>query len=354
MEPLHRLPFYLLALLLLGFSTPSTGSAKSLRPAGKIQILASGRKVSLRGISVVSSRVIWVSGDHGTIARSLDGGKSWTWMSVPGLENRDFRSLHAFGSGVALAAAAGAPALIVRTVNGGVNWNEVYRNGAPASFLDGIAFWDQKRGLAYGDPLDGRLLVLSTENGGARWSELPAGQRPPTVEGEAGFAASGTSIRAWGSGMSLIATGGKRALLWESRDFGRSWTTRTCPIRQGAPSQGIFSVAVSGNDWVVVGGDYRRSAERNGVACWSSDGGRTWSAPKVAPGGYRSAVEALGGPRFLATGPNGTDLSVDGGFVWHPISPQGFHAIGREPNGAGAYLVGSGGRIAHFSSGSGQ
>ena len=33
---------------------------------------------NLRGLSAVSSSVIWASGTHGTYLRTLDGGTTWT------------------------------------------------------------------------------------------------------------------------------------------------------------------------------------------------------------------------------------------------------------------------------------
>ncbi len=334
--------------MLLVASAPPAGAGGIGKTGATIRLLAAGRDISLRAVSAVSSTIVWTSGEKGTIARSLDGGRTWSWMTIPGFGDRDFRVLRAFDAKTAVAAAAGSPAVIVRTTDGGRHWSQVYRNDAAASFLDGMGFWDRQRGLAYGDPLDGRFLVLATEDGGASWRELAAARRPPAQPGEAGFAASDSSLRTWDAGMALIATGGRRARLWVSSDFGRSWTQRTCPIRQGASSQGIFSVAVDGARWVVVGGDYRRPADRQGVACWSADGGVTWSAPTNPPGGYRSAVEALGDRRFLATGPNGTDLSIDGGATWRPIGTLGFHALARPPHGDIVFLVGAGGRIARF------
>ncbi len=42
--------------------------------------------------------------------------------------------------------------------------------------------------------LQGKLLILRTFDGGATWSELPEEQRPQVLEGQGGFAASGTCL----------------------------------------------------------------------------------------------------------------------------------------------------------------
>ena len=53
-------------------------------------------KASLRGLSVVNEKVIWASGTGGTVIRTIDGGKSWKVMAVPGAEKLDFRDVEAF------------------------------------------------------------------------------------------------------------------------------------------------------------------------------------------------------------------------------------------------------------------
>src|SRR5436853_7150874 len=63
--------------------------------------------VSLRGISVVSSKIAWASGSGGTWLRTLDGGTTWTAAVVPGAEELDFRDIEAFDANTAYLLAAG-------------------------------------------------------------------------------------------------------------------------------------------------------------------------------------------------------------------------------------------------------
>ena len=42
--------------------------------AQTVKLLNSGSKASLRGLSVVSDDVVWVSGSAGSVGRSVDGG----------------------------------------------------------------------------------------------------------------------------------------------------------------------------------------------------------------------------------------------------------------------------------------
>src|SRR3989337_1029518 len=81
--------------------------------AQKVEILHENKDVSLRGLSVVTDKIIWVSGSKGTVGKSLDGGKTWSWNSVPGYESRDFRDIEAFDNRTAVILAIASPAQIL-------------------------------------------------------------------------------------------------------------------------------------------------------------------------------------------------------------------------------------------------
>ena len=81
---------------------------------------------SFRGLSVVDDSVAWVSGIKGVVGKSTNGGIKWTFTQVKGFEKWDFRSLYAFNSNEAVIANAGSPAHILRTNDGGKNWDILY------------------------------------------------------------------------------------------------------------------------------------------------------------------------------------------------------------------------------------
>src|SRR5260370_8171492 len=62
---------------------------------------------SLRGLSAVSADVIWASGTGGTVIKTVDGGKTWAVMVVPGAEKLDFRGIRAFDDKTALIMSSG-------------------------------------------------------------------------------------------------------------------------------------------------------------------------------------------------------------------------------------------------------
>src|SRR6516164_1788645 len=95
-----------IALLIAFAFSLSSASAQA------IHNLVDNGKISLRGLSVVDDRVVWVSGSSGTVGRSLDGGKSWEWTIVKGFEKRDFRDIEAFDGNRAIVIAVAEPANI--------------------------------------------------------------------------------------------------------------------------------------------------------------------------------------------------------------------------------------------------
>src|ERR1700733_15976538 len=82
--------------------------------AQTIQTLSYGTNTSLRGLSVVDDKTIWVSGSNGTIGRSIDSGHTWKWMVVHGFEHAEFRDIEAFDETAAVIMGAGSPAYILR------------------------------------------------------------------------------------------------------------------------------------------------------------------------------------------------------------------------------------------------
>ena len=315
-------------------------------------VQASGTKASLRGLSVVDDRTAWACGSNDTVLRTLDGGATWTILPVPGAETTDFRDVEAFGPDEAVVMGIDRPATIFRTTDGGRTWTRTFADDSPGIFLDGLAFFDEERGLAVGDPMAGRFFFISTTDGGATWAPLPEASRPAALEGEAAFAASGASLAVLDGDRAWLCTGGTASRVWRSEDRGRHWQPASSALLAGSPSAGGFSIAFcDGQRGITVGGDYKAEAEAVGNAAVSVDGGRTWaSVIAMPPGGFREAVAFVPGvspPVAVTVGPSGSDFSLDLGKTWTPIvTPAGLHALGFAKRGQAGWAVGRGGLIA--------
>lgn len=345
---LSLLAFAPVALSVAACAAPTAAPPVPSLPRIELEPLASGVASSLRGLSVVDAHTAWASGAEGAIGRSVDGGATWSFRPPAGLEERDFRDVHGFSAERALALAVGSPGLLLETVDGGATWTERWRDERPETFLDGLDCAGG-RCVAFGDPIDGRFVLLLSEDEGRSWRAL---EGPAALPGEAAFAASGRSIRlAPGEpfGVALGTGGGSRPRLLLSADGGATFRAGQPPLAAGSPSKGVFALArLADGEWVAVGGDYRAEGERAGTAARSEGGGTSFCPPVAPPAGYRSAVEALPDGVLIATGPNGTDLSADGGASWSSVAAQGFHVVAASPDGALVLLAGSDGRLARL------
>lgn len=315
-----------------------------------------GRESSLRGLAAVSSEVAWATGSRATVALTTDGGATWTQVAPPSIEGLDVRDVHALDAERAwiMTAGPGEASRILYTEDGGASWTEQRRETDEKSFLDGFDFWDERRAIAYGDPLaDGRFQILITEDGGANWT--PAAAAPLALDsGEAAFAASGTGIRALGVRDAAFVTGASngRARLWSTPDFCTSWDVVELPMPAPKPSAGAFSAAWHGSGaGVVVGGDFG-ARDMGGAqnAAWTSDHGLTWQAPVVGPRGQRAGSACLeigdgATVEFLATGQTGTDISRDGGRTWEPFFDEGFHCVDGSRQDGTVWFAGPRGKV---------
>lgn len=316
---------------------------------------ASGTKARLRGLSPVGEQVAWASGTGGTFVRTADGGTTWRAGTVAGASALDFRDVHAVDALTAILLSIGGGDLsrILKTTDGGATWATLYVNKDPKGFLDAIAFRDLDHGLAFGDPVDGRFVLLATEDGGKTWTPTAPERMPLALPDEGAFAASGTCLVVGEGGHAWFATGGAKVTrVFRSTDRGRTWTAHETPVRAGSPSSGIFSLAFYDADrGIAVGGDYKEPGRAGPLVALTSDGGRTWRLPGGRPpGGYRSAVAYVPGTlgrTLVAVGPTGSDVSTDGGGDWRPLGTAGFHAAGFASPTAG-WAVGEDGSVARF------
>ena len=308
--------------------------------AQTVQVIVADKKTSLRGLSVVSDKVIWVSGSNGTVGKSIDGGDTFTWMTVKGFEKTDFRDIEAFDAKTAIIMGVDAPAYILRTADGGQSWEVVYENKTKGMFLDAMEFWNEMSGIVIGDPIDNKIFIARTFDGGKTWRALPDQYFPTADKGEACFASSGTNIAALNLQEAVFITGGTR-----SRMFIRDKKIEL-PILQGKETTGANSVGVKHlkkkNTIIIVGGDFTTKDSTFKNCCITTDGGNSFTAPVIAPHGYRSCVEFLEGDTWLTCGLNGVDYSKDDGKTWGLISKEGFNVCRKSKKGKAVFFAGNG------------
>jgi photosystem II stability/assembly factor-like uncharacterized protein len=315
-------------------------------------VMTSGVDTNLRGLSVVApvagrtgaAVVVWASGSNGVILKSVDSGKNWERVTVPGAEELDFRGVRAFSTASAyvMSSGEGDKSRIYKTDDGGATWKMQFTDTRPTFFLDAIACDGELKCAALSDPVDGKLLIVRTTDG-ENWQIAPGDAMPVALKDEGAFAASNSSLRLLrGAGRQhdmaqlVFATGGvSGARVFFSPDFGKSWTVTDTPMAGGNASSGIFSVLRTGVTVVLVGGDYKKPESAEKTAAYSTDGGKSYMLAATGPSGYRSGVAIAGARRLVAVGPGGSDLSDDGGRTWKRADATALNGVESVAGGRG-------------------
>ncbi len=321
----------------------------------KIELIDSSQvNCSFRGLSVVTDEVVWVSGSKGTVGRSVDGGKTWIWVKVPGFSTSDFRDIEAFDKNRAVIMASGTPAVILKTVDGGKTWKLVFKDERPEMFLDAMDFWDDKRGMMVGDPINGHFVLLETKDGGDTWKLWDTAACPMALDSEAVFAASGTSLRCWGKTGFGFVTGGARSAFYHKAAKNKTWKEyRLSFSRMGIPSQGAFSLARSNKHWLFAGGDYEQDTAFRPYSFEYNllDPVELVENYYEVSHGYKSSIEVVVTDMVIVTGTSCTEVGhfrqINGQtkeFRFSKIG-DGFHVVRKAKKGKAVFFAGGKGRI---------
>ena len=238
----------------------------------------------------------WIGGDNGFVARTSDGGRSWTQMQLGTKDGVNDIYFRGEDKGYALAGER-----VFSTTDGGQNWREErilrageFGRGAPE--LYSIRFADKKNGWIVGSINDGDdvvdSLVLHSSDGGALWRKV----RVPTHHQllHLDFI---NDKRGWivGANGSILTTD----------DAGETWRKQ-----------------LSGTLSTIYHIDFRDSEKgwavgEKGLILKTENGGGTWE--QVASGVQRTllSVEFVNDKNGWAIGRGGSILrSDDGGRTW--------------------------------------
>lgn len=273
-------------------------------------------------------------------------------MQVNACSTCDFRDIEAFDDKQAIIINSGYPAIIYKTNDGGNSWQEVFRKNDSSYFLDAMDFWDNKRGLILADPIDGRFVLLKTEDGGQNWQHVESDMCPKAFEGEAVFAASGTSLRCWGKNSFAFVSGGSQTRLFL---FEKGLTKHAyfhVPFVSGKNTQGAFGLSkpFQGNLIAVCGGDYTdANGDNTAFAIFSFKKPKWYGSKSVEPiTGYKSCVEFIGNNYLIICGTNGVEWvqQKNNYFSNAEISGKSFNTIAKAKKGNSVYLAGTKGTIA--------
>jgi photosystem II stability/assembly factor-like uncharacterized protein len=330
--------------------TPSQGTPS----AAALEEQRSGTTKLLQAVSPLDANVVWVSGHGGTWLRTTDGGGTWAGGVVPGADSLEFRDVHAASATEAwlLSAGPGDRSRVYHTSDAGRSWQLQWTNQEPAGFYDCLSFWDGRRGIVYGDAVDGALRVLRTEDGGRSWRLVPSSALPAALAGEGGFAASGTCVATGAGGRAWIAAGNAaRARVFRTSDYGATWSASDAPVG-GGEGAGLTSISmVDENTGTAFGGNLAVRDVRTDNVVRTTDGGRSWTVLphlSIAGAAYGGThVPGTAGRTLVVVGPGGADVSFEGAQTWATIDSRPWWGIGSAGPTA-TWITGPEGRIARI------
>ncbi|MDG1195773.1 MAG: oxidoreductase [Polaribacter sp.] len=286
---------------------------------------------NIRAIQGTNSETIYYVGSKGDFGFTADGGKSWLIKHITYQDSiiPNFRSLAKNGDNL-FALSIANPALLYK-----ISKNKtalVYTENHKKAFYDALQFFDDgKHGIAVGDPTEECASIILTSDGGNSWHKISCANLPKFAEGEAFFAASNTNIKTMGSTV-WVASGGTKARVLKSEDYGVTWDIFETPIIKGNGPQGIYSIDFTDEkNGIVIGGDYSKPEENKGNKAITKDGGKTWTlvANNQNPN-YKSCVQYVpntNGKEVFAVGKTGISFSNDSGNTWTEVSKESYYTI---------------------------
>lgn len=317
-----------LVLLCTSTSCRQAESAQTIIANPRWEVQYADSSALFIGLFAVDSNIVWAAGSGGRVARTIDGGTTWTVRVVPGADSLQFRDVQGFSANdaVVLSIGNGPSSRIYRTSDGGKTWTLAFRNEDPKAFFDCLAFWDRERGFAFSDSHDGEFTLIRTDDGGRTWQRIDPSKVPDARPGEGAFAASGTCTVARPGGLGWFGTGasGVDTRVVRTTDYGATWHDVKTPIASRTTGEGIASLAfLDDRHGMAFGNRLAGPDSTYANVARTTDGGATWTLTRsqalggVVYGG--SYVPGAATPTLVVVGPSGSAYSTDDGDSWTRI-----------------------------------
>ena len=303
----------------------------------------------LQAVSAVNDSVVWVSGHRATWVRTVDGGRTWVLGAMTGPDSAlEFRDVEAVSVTTAylLAAGSGERSRIYKTTDAGQSWQLQFMNRDSAAFYDCFGFWDATHGIAVGDAVHGKMMVIRTDDG-EHWNAVADEGMPPAPPQEGSPAAGGTCLIVRGRARAWFGTE-PEARVYRSNDRGQHWSVVETPIVSGEAA-GVATLAFRDDrNGMALGGRLLKPDDRSdSVAAVTSDGGATWrlvNRPMFSGAVYGAAVVPNLPGFIVAAGPKGLDWTGNDGRLWSSLSSAAYWAVDCTSRNT-CWAVGPGGRI---------
>ncbi|MDR7212687.1 oxidoreductase [Flavobacterium piscis] len=280
-------------------------------------------QISIRAISIDKNK-IWYGADNSRFGYyDLDKKEKFEEHIYRDTLKLEFRSIAQTSKNIFLLS-VGNPALLYQISKKTQKVKLVYKEINEKVFYDSMQFWNNKEGIAIGDPTEDTFSIIITRDGGETWTKLLSDKLPTNSKGEAAFAASNSNIVIKGNDTWLVS-GGKKARVFYSPDKAKTWKVAETPIVQGKTMTGIFTADFyDSKHGFIAGGDYETPQQNYDNKAFTSDGGKTWELTGQNQGfGYASCIQYVPGSntkQLVCVGASGIQYSKDAGATWTQLS----------------------------------
>ncbi len=250
---------------------------------------SSGVTSQLYSVFFVNQTTGFIAADSGKVLRTTNGGTNWN-VSVPIGDTVTYRSVYFVDANTGYIAGRYlvlqpniiAEPKIIKTTNGGLSWTSVINDSGYT--LWPISFINANTGFAGGGLFEvGANTLVETTNGGAGWQKSTLGNGYLIY---VGFRDANTGF--------ITANAG---ITYRTTNTGINWTPLTT-----FPVYYILSAAfMDANTWFAVGGNSIGIDSASGIFR-TSDGGSTWNSVFTDRGGMINDVKFVNANTGFAIG----------------------------------------------------
>ncbi|MFH1004714.1 MAG: T9SS type A sorting domain-containing protein, partial [Bacteroidota bacterium] len=265
-------------------------------------------------IFIVNPDVVWATAFDGTdlknyireFTRTTNGGMNWMpgTITFTGSANYSVSNIFAFNATTAfvcMGTLTGTGGVIAKTTDGGITWSTAGSPTFTNSWANWMHFFNINDGICMGDPttsLD--VVIYTTINGGTSWTQVPTANIPKALSGEAGL------MNCYDAVGNTLWFGTNKGRVYKSINKGTTWTVSSTGL--GGNTDVRFKDANTGFA-ILRATPYTLKK--------TTDGGATWNP--FTPSGYfvkQPFIDFVPGTTStwvnVSDGPNhGSSYSID-------------------------------------------
>jgi photosystem II stability/assembly factor-like uncharacterized protein len=289
----------------------------------------SGTLAWLRTGFFVNEKRGWIGGANGTLLTTEDGGATWKKAEKPTSDSirqiyfSDERTGWLLCERDPYSLGANDPSYLLKTQNGGLDWEKIEFSGAGRLRITKIFFSTGGLGVAVGE--QGAVFILQDDE--RTWKRQPSVTRYLLLTGAFTDKRNGVIAGAGGT-------------IFFTDDAGISWNPANVPGAAGVRFGAVFFAGKSAG-WAVGAG---------GKIFQTVSGGRSWREQKSGTTADLNDIFFKDTAEGWAAGNEGTILHTKtGGNVWTPVDVKTQHKLEKLIyNGKSVFAVGFGGTILRY------